>query len=128
MVEDRRKHKKKDDVEEIDSGDRDIECVGLLIHPGPEDAYANKEYRFYYNQTDGLDSPVLLCKSNEESLDEDVDQDRHNEVVCRGPELNVEETPLIKRRWVRVENVGRIFVHADGTLRDAVDFERGPCE
>ena len=72
LVEDSRKYKQEDDIHKIDSGNRDVERVGLLVHPRPEDTDTNEENRFNDDQSDSLHSSVLLCKGKKERLNKDV--------------------------------------------------------
>ena len=46
LVKDSGKYKKEDDIQKVDSGNRDVECVGLLVHPRPEDTDTDEENRF----------------------------------------------------------------------------------
>ena len=89
MIENGGEDQQENGVDEVDSCNGDVESVGFLVHPWPENADTNKEAGFNDNQCDGLSDPTILSKSDEQRFDENVAQSRHNEVVSRRTELDI---------------------------------------
>jgi len=120
--EDAGEEEQEDGVEEVEEADENVENVGLLVHVGCEDADDDEEDGLDDEEGDSLKGAATLAKSDKHTLEEEVTQDGNNEVVCSGLELDVEETPLVKRNWIRVEDVGGILVHRHGTTGKTNDL------
>ena len=122
MIEDFRVNQEEDTIEEVDSCNGDVECIRFLVHPRSQDADTDKEAGLNDKQCDSLCSAATLCEGNEDCLDQYVDEDRHDEIVGCSAKLNIEETPFVQCRRVRVKNVSRILVHLDGPFGDSPDL------
>lgn len=120
--EDAGEEEQEDGVEEVEEADEDVENVGLLVHVGCEDTDDNEEDGLDYEEGDGLEGAAALAKSDKHTLEEEVTQDGDDEVVCSGLELDVEETPLVKRNGIRVEDVSRVLVHRHGATGKTNDL------
>ncbi|KAH0281834.1 TRP-domain-containing protein, partial [Aureobasidium melanogenum] len=77
---------------------------------------------------DGLECATTLTEGDKHALEKEVSQDWDDEVVGSGLELDVEEAPLVKRDGIRIEDVGRVLVHRDGTTGKTDDLGRSPGE
>lgn len=66
LVEDGRKDQQENDVEKIDCSDRDVESIGLFVHPGSEYTDTNEESGLNYHQSDSLGNAAALSKRNED--------------------------------------------------------------
>jgi hypothetical protein len=128
LVENLRKHQEKDRADKIDHADRDIEAVRLLVHIRPHNTNANQVNRLNNYECNSLKDSVILSQSNEETLDEDIDQGWYDPEICSGLELNVEESPLIQRYRIRVEDVSRVLVHGNAPARKTDDFGGSPSQ
>ena len=126
MVEYSRKNKHEDDIKEIHSGNGNVESIRFLVHPRSKNADSDQESRLDNHERNRLDCAVRLGERQKHSLDEDVEEERQDEVVRRGAELDVEESPLVQCRRIGVEDVRRIFVHADRPFGNAPDLQCGP--
>jgi len=128
LVEDVREYQKEDGVEEVDSANRNVENVGALVHPWPNNTSSNQGSCLNEDKCDSLNGSNVLSEGNEHSLYDNVDQDRENEVVRGSPELDVEETPFVESSRVRIQNVGRILVHFNRAFCDANNLGGSPCK
>lgn len=115
QAEDAGEEKQEDGVEEVQGADGNVEGIGLLVHVRSENTDDNEEDGLDDEEGNGLESAVALTKSDEHSLEKKVSQDGDDEVVGSSLELNVEETPLVKRDRIRVEDVSWVLVHRHGT-------------
>jgi len=105
--------KDEDGAEEVDSRNSNIEAVSLLVHIWPKHADGDEEGGFNQDQRNCLCRSASLSNSNKHSLDENVDQERHNKVVSSGLELHVEESPFVECSGIRVKDVRWVLVHRD---------------
>lgn len=128
MVEDIGEYKEEDCADEIDRRNSNIETVDLLVHIRPQNAHSDKEGSLNQNQCNGLSSSAPLSEANKHTLNENVNQEWNNEIVSRSLKLNVEETPLVQRNWIRIENICWVLMHGDGALGDANYFGRSPSK
>lgn len=126
LIEDCGEDQKKDDVDEVDGGDGNVEAVGLLVHPWTKNADGNEETSFQNHQSDCLSGTATLSEGNEQPLHKDIGQEWDDEIVGRGAELDVEETPFVQSRRVRVENVGWVLMHSNRAFGDSEHLEGGP--
>lgn len=89
LVEDRGENQQENSVKEVDCCDGDVKCVGLLVHPWPENADANEKASLDDNQCNGLSDAAVLAKSDEQCFDQNITQTRHDEVVGGRTELDI---------------------------------------
>lgn len=89
LVENRGENQQENRVNEVNSCNRDVESVGLLVHPWPENADTNQEAGLDDNQCNSLGDAAILAKSNEQSLDQYISQTWHDEIVGSSSELDV---------------------------------------
>ena len=89
MIKYRRKNQQENGVDEIDGCNGDVESVGLLIHPRPENADTNEEGSLDDDQCNRLSRAAVLGESDEQRFNQDVTQTWHNEVVGGGTKLDV---------------------------------------
>ena len=115
-------------VNEVDSVDSDVERVGGLVHPGAEYGSRNQGSSLKNDEANGLSNAAALSESHEHTLDKGVDEHGHDEVVGRGAELDVQETPLVESLRVREQDVGRVAVHGNRAASDANDLAGSPGE
>src|SRR6266704_5336806 len=102
LAEDIAEYKKEDCADEIDRRNSNIETIDLLVHVRSQNAHSDKERSLNQNQRNGLSSSTSLSEANEHTLDENVNQEWNDEIVSRSLKLNVEETPLVQRDWIRI--------------------------
>ena len=89
LVEDRGENQQENSINEVDSCDGDVERVGLLVHPWPENADANEEASLDNDQGNGLSNAAVLAKSDKQRLDQNITQARHDKVVGGRTELDI---------------------------------------
>ena len=124
VLEDSRKDQQEDDVEEIDGADGYVEDVGALVHPRAHHADGHQEEQLDEEQGKGLHRAGPLAEGNKHRLDEVVQQERDDEVVGRGFELDVQESPAIQSCRIRVQDVGGILVERHGPLGNVNNLPR----
>ena len=128
LVEDVGEEEHEDGVEEVHGGDGDVPDVGLLVHPGAQDADGDEHGGFEDDEGHGLHHRGRLGQADEHALDEDVAEGGDDKVVGGGPVLHVEEPPLVEAGGIGVEDVGGVLVHGDGALGQVDHLEGGPAE
>jgi len=121
-------NQEEDGAEKVDGGNGNVETVGLLIHVWAQDAHTDEEASLDQDESDGLDSAVLLGKPNEHGFNKSVGQDGNDEVVHGSLELHIQETPLVESGGIRVQDVGGVLVHGNGPLGNAHHFGRSPSQ
>lgn len=89
-----------DSVEEVDSCDRDVECVSLLVHPGSDDADTDEPECFDDEKTNCLSDRGTLGEGNEDGFANDVAKQDCNEVVRSSLVRNIQETPFVETGWI----------------------------
>ena len=72
LIEHSCENKQKDDIEEIHSGDGNVECVSLLIHPWSKNANGDEKGCFDYYQSDSLGSTAALGEGYEYCFDKNI--------------------------------------------------------
>ena len=72
LIEHSCENKQKDDIEEIYSGDGDVECISLFIHPWSKNANGDEKSCLDYYQGDSLGSTAALSEGYEYRFDEDI--------------------------------------------------------
>lgn len=128
MVEDLGKHHHEKGTDEVDSGDGDVETVGLLVHPWAQVRNSDKKSELNENESNALNLAAALSKTDKHGLDKEVHEPWNDEPISRGLELYIQESPFVEGNWVGVEDIGRVLVHSDGTLSKADDLGRGPSQ
>ena len=121
-------HQEEYNINEVDHSDCNVEGVSLFVHPGSKNANSDEEDGFGYHQSNSLRNRSVLSKSDKHSFYEDIQKSRENKVICCCAELDVEKSPFVQSRWVRVKDVGRIAVHLDRASGDTNDLESSPQE
>ena len=96
LVKDLGEDQQENGVQEADHGDCNVERIHLLVHVGTHDTHANQVESLNDDKSDRLCDSGFLSEGNEHALDQEVDQDRDDEEVCGGLELDVEESPLVE--------------------------------
>ena len=126
LVKDASEDEEEDGADEVDDADCNVEAVGLLVHVWAQNADNDEEDCLDDNESNCLQRAIVLRQSDEHSFDENISEDWDNKVVGRGLELDVEESPLVERDGIGVENVSRILVHGHGSLRQANNLQGSP--
>ena len=128
LLEDLSEHQQEESTEEVDSGNGNVETVGLLVHPRAKDRYTDEQNSFDEDKRNGLGLEAALRKTDEHGLDEEVSEPWNDEPVGGSLELNVEKAPLVERDRVRIEDVCGVLVHGNGALRNSDNLGRSPSE
>ena len=81
-VENIRQEEEEDSVEEVHGANDNVERVGALVHPRAHDGGGNKRGGLNNEERNSLEGAVGLSKGNEHALDDNVEEDRHDEVVA----------------------------------------------
>ena len=127
LAKDIREHQQEDGADKVNDTYRDVEGIRLLVHVRRHDRNANQEDGLDEHESDSLCDSASLAESDEQALDQDVDQHRDDEEIRCRLELYVEEAPLVKRDWIRVEDVCWVLVHGDTAACKSDDFARCPA-
>lgn len=89
LVENRGENQQENRVDEVDGCNGDVESVGLLVHPWPENADTNQEAGLDDNQCNSLGDAATLAESDEQSFDQNVSQTWHDEIIGSSSKLDV---------------------------------------